>query len=344
MLNLTDGRNYIVIKEKKELSSAKLVDLCDYIIFEHKASITIWNRNMFKWERKDYHFFNDDTVEDFETTGFVAYKEFFKYCGEEEVEKMKEVFPLLDLWDSQEQLHYYNMEYCKEKIYKDIYVYDANSAFTYGALQLPKEFDKLKEYLLLLYENKKTATSKYLRKRYKNLQNYLIGYFARVKKLVAVRSKIIEESNENIYKRMYEIRKAGGIVYISNTDSIVTDKIGSSIMEKYKGENVGQFKLERVSKKLYYNSSNSYQIGDKLVWSGLNYFAAKHTDVFKEEYGKQYGKLLVEKDFILDENDRYRRLCRVEYGKVVVVVENKIGEELKRFVYKLGENKNGIIL
>lgn len=337
MLELKSIRNYIVINKLSELKEAKENILCSFIIKENKATITIWKRFLSTWVKETYNLFNENTEDDFETTGLKAYQEFYKYCGKEEVEKMKNILPNIELWESEEQLHFFNIDYVGEKIYKDIYIYDANSSFTYGVLELPDDFNLLKLYMIDLYEKKKNANTKYLRQKYKNLQNYLIGYFARVKDFVSLRSKIIYNSNENIRRKMYEIRKNGGIVYISNTDSIITDNIGHKIMQKYVGKEIGEFKLEKVSNRLYYNSSNSYQVGDKLVWSGLGYFAKRHTDMFKEEFGSQSGSLIEQYDFVLNNNDENIKLCRVRYGKIIVVVKNKSGEIIKRYLYKLGD-------
>ena len=336
MLELKSIRNYIVINNINELKESKNNILCSFIIYEHKATITIWERFLSKWVRYDYNLFNENTIDDLETTGLSAYQAFYKYCGEKEIEKMKTILPNIEIWESEEQLHFFNIDYVKEKILKKIYVYDANSAFTYGVLQLPNEFNLLKLYMIDLYEKKKNSNTKYLRQKYKNLQNYLIGYFARIKDFVSLRSKIIYNSNENIRKKMYEISKNGGIVYISNTDSIITDEKGHKIMKKYVGENIGEFKLEKVADRLYYNSSNSYQIGDKLVWSGLGYFAKNHTDVFKEEYGEQYGSLIEQYDFILNASEENTKICCVKYGRILVLVKDKNNNIIKKFIYKLG--------
>ena len=50
---------------------------------------------------------------------------------------------------------------------------------------------------------------------------------------------------------MAEIVSHKGFVYLSNTDSIVTNEVGAEIMEKYKGDGVGQFKLSTLDDKLY---------------------------------------------------------------------------------------------
>ena len=330
--------NFIVAKNSTELRLAKKCELCGYIIMENKSTIVLYTRKLNKWVREDYHFFNEQIIDDFETTGLKAYQSFYSYCGKDNIERMKKVIPNIDVWDSEEQLHYANILHIKEKIYKDIYVFDVNSSFTYGVLQLPKEFDLLKEYMIELYEKKKNASSKITRQKYKNLQNFLIGYFARIKEFISLRSQIIKNSNKNIIDKIVEIKESGGEVYISNTDSIITDSVGASVMQKYIGNEIGQFKLELYSNRLYYNSSNSYQIGDKLVWSGLQYFARKHTDIFEEKYAKQYGNLIEQYDFLLSEDENFRKICRIRFGEIIVIVENKLGEVIKKYSYRIGDN------
>lgn len=338
MIEFASVKNYIIVKNSKELQLAKQCNLCRFIIWERKAVIDVYKRDLRKWVKETYHFFNDDTVEDNETTGMIAYQSFYSYCGREEVERMKNILPLIETWESEEQIHYYNFDNANEKIYKDIYVFDANSSFTYGVMMLPNDFNILKEYMYKLYTKKSTAKDKLTRQKYKNLQNFLIGYFARIKNFVSLRSEIIKNSNKNIYSKMREITQAGGIVYISNTDSIVTDSVGAEIMQKYIGSDVGQFKLEKKVDRLFYQSSNSYQLGDKLVYSGVGYFARKNTDLFKEKYATQSGSLIESKEFIITENENYKKLCTVQYGKVIVRIENKLGELLATKVYKIGDN------
>lgn len=337
MINFTNSKNYIVIRTKKELETAKSCDICRYIIFEDSNVIYIWSKQFGKWVKEKYVAFGDCKEKDEETTGLRAYQSFYAYCGKEEVEKMKHIFTPISMWESYEQMHYANIDYMGKKIYQPIYEFDANSAFTYGALQLPEGFELLKEYMLELFERKKNAQNKITRSKYKNLQNYLIGYFARIKDFVKVRSEIIRASNFNIQMRMMEIISKKGSVYISNTDSIVTDKIGAEVMEKYKGDNVGQFKLSTFSDRLYYKSPNAYQIGEKVVYSGVGYFARKHTDFFKERYATQTGKLVQPFDFAIEAtNETYYKLCRVKYGEIIVTVVNRIGEKLDTIIYKLG--------
>ena len=319
MLRLENIPNYIIIKDRSELYMAKQVDICRFIIMEKDNNIFLWSRLNNEWTEEKYSFFGESKIKDEETTGLEAYKNFYYTVGKENVEKMKHIYTPIALFESYEQLHYANFEYAEKKIYKDTFVFDANSSFTYGALQLPKGFEPLKEYMEMLYEKKKTAKNKIKRSRYKNLQNYLIGYFARINDFIRVRSEIIKESNLNIQRKMVEIIKNKGIVYLSNTDSIVTDYIGAEIMDKYKGENVGQFKLEQVSDKLFYRSSNSYQIGDKVTYSGLKYFERINTDFFKDKIAEQKGNLIIGKDYSLNcSNEEYSKVCRVEYGKIVV--------------------------
>ena len=261
---------------------------------------------------------------------------FYNYCGKDEIDRIKKVFEPINIWESYEQMHYFNFDYSNQKIYKDIYEFDANSAFTYGALQLPDDFDILKEYMLLLYDKKKEATNSITRSKYKNLQNYLIGYFARIKEFVRVRSEIIHESNKNIIDKMLKIANKKGICYLSNTDSIVTDEIGAEVIQPYIGNEVGKFKLSKKVDKLYYRSSNIYQLGDKVVYSGVSYFARKHTDFFDDRFANQEGSLIEAFDFELDLDDNdLSRICRVRFGEIIVTVYNSIGELVDEIIYKI---------
>lgn len=337
MISLTSSKNYIVVKSKKDLELAKTCDICRYIIWEDNNIIYIWSKQFGKWVKEKYVAFGSDKAKDDETTGLRAYQSFYAYCGKEEVERMKHIFTPIPMWESCEQMHYANIDHMGEKIYQSIYEFDANSAFTYGTLQLPDGFELLKEYMIGLFEYKKSAQNKFTRSKYKNLQNYLIGYFARIKDFVRVRSEIIRASNLNIKMRMAEIVFKKGSVYLSNTDSIVTNEIGAEVMEKYKGDGVGQFKLSTFTDRLYYKSPNAYQLGEKVVYSGVSYFARKQTDFFKERYAEQTGSLIKPFDFAIEaSNDTYYKLCRVEYGEITVTVVNRIGEKLDTIIYKLG--------
>lgn len=334
MIKIPPTRNCVVIKNKSELASAKQVDFCRFIIMEQNNMIYVWSKLHEKWSLQKYVIFDEEVEKDDVTTGFKAYQSFYHYCGKEEIERMKLVFEPITIWESEEQMHYANFEYSNERLYKKIYQFDANSAFTYGAIMLPDEFDKLKEYMLLLYEEKKNSTNKITRSKYKNLQNYLIGYFARIKEFVAVRSGIIRNSNNNIRERMAEIVSKKGTVYMSNTDSIVTDEIGAEVMLKHMGDDVGKFKLEKVADKLYYRSSNVYQLGDKVVYSGVGYFARKNTDFFNDAVASQEGSLIKPFDFAIDDPDGdCVKRCRVGFGEIKVTISNSIGEllEIKRY-------------
>lgn len=336
MINLPKSRNCIVIKSKKELDEAKSCDLCRFIIFEDNNAIYVWTRAFGKWSKERYVAFGEAKEKDETVSGLRAYQSFYYYCGKEEVEKMKHILTPIPIWESYEQMHYANIDFIGEKIMQPIYEFDANSAFTYGVMQLPKGFELLKEYMMELYNKKENTTNKIIRSKYKNLQNFLIGYFARIKEFVKVRSEIIHESNLNIQFRMAEIVKNKGKVYLSNTDSIITDEVGASVMEKYKGNGVGQFKLEAITDKLFYKSPNAYQLGDKIIYSGVSYFARKNTDFFKEQYAHQQGNLIQPFDFELEgSDDNYLRLCKIRYGEITVTVTNKIGEVLDILTYKL---------
>lgn len=338
MLQLKNSRNYIVIKDRSELKNAQKVDICGYIILEDSNAIYIWTKLFGKWVKEKYVFFGKNKDKDDEVTGLKAYQSFYHYCGEQEVEKMKHIFKPIPMWESVEQMHFANIEFVNTKIYKNIYEFDANSAFTYGTLQLPKGFEKLKDYMTLLYDSKKNSQNQITRSKYKNMQNFLIGYFARIKEFIKTRSEIIRHSNENIQNKMVEIIKNKGNVYISNTDSIVTDEIGAEIMNKYLKDEVGYFKLSTKTDRLFYKSSNAYQLGEKIVYSGVKYFARKHTDFFKEEYAEQEGSLIKPFCFEIENSEEeYSKLCKVEYGKIEVTVYNKIGELINNYIYKIGE-------
>lgn len=338
-MEIFKSRNYIVLQRVSDLNVAKKDNLCKHIVFESGNCIYIWNKIKNVWRKEIYTFFGNSKISDFETSGNKAYQLFYSYCGKEEIEKMKKVFSPIPIWESEEQMHYANMDFAEQKIYKDIYEFDANSAFTYGATRLPDDFKKLKEYMLLLYEEKRLSTDKLIRSKYKNLQNYLIGYFARIKEFVKVRSEIISKSNSNIIRKMMEINASGGHVYLSNTDSIVTESVGAKIMQKYIGDKVGMFKLSNRTDKLYYRSSNCYQIGEKIVYSGVQYFARKHTNFFDDIFANQSGSLIEGYDFVLNENEGgFVKRCRIKYGEIIVDVFNVIGEHVDTIVYKIKEN------
>ena len=107
-------------------------------------------------------------------------------------------------------------------------------------------------------------------------------------------------------------------------------------MEKYYGHNVGQFKLELKTDKLFYKSPNAYQIGEKIVYSGVKYFARKHTDFFEEKYAIQSGSLIKELEFSIDATEEgYQKLCKVYYGEITVTVFNSIGETIETIKYRI---------
>ena len=324
------------MESQQEIRKAKEVDLCRHIVFEKDNCIYLYNREGSKWIIERYVFFDKAKEEDMDVTGLQAYVAFYRYCGEKEVSRMKTVLPQIPVWESNEQLHFYNMNYAKEKIYKNIYEFDANSAFTYGVMQLSQDFDLLKKYMQELYDKKQSATNKLDRSHYKKLQNFLIGYFARIKELVSLRSEIIGNCNKYIKKKMNDVRRNGGTVYLSNTDSIVTDDKGAEVLYKCCGEKVGQFKLELKADRLRYFSSNAYQIGNKVVYSGVGYFAKKHTDLFDDLYGTQRGSLVYGYDSVLNlEKPEYSKLCKVGFGKIEVMVLNALGEPIKKHIYKI---------
>lgn len=333
MIKLYNLPNYIIIKNIKELADAKRCPVCLWIILDTGNEIIMWTKNKTSWIKETYSVDGNKKVSDDQTTGLKAYQSFYSYCGREEIERMKDVYSPIPIWDSVEQIHYCNYEYANTKMYKEFYCFDANSAFTYGANILPSDFDLLKEYLNKLFILKQESNNPLDRKRYKNMQNYLIGYFARIKKFIRVRSNIIDNSNFNIKEKMIQIRRNGGEVYLSNTDSIVTDIKGAYVMQDFIGNGVGQFKLEKIADRLYYKSPNAYQLGDKLVYGGVRYFARKHTDFFNDLFAKQEGQLIRPKQFEID--GEFPKICYVEYGQIIVTVCNKLGEEINKIIYKL---------
>lgn len=337
-MKLYNTRNYIIAKSGKDVSRAMQNKLCSYIIFEEGRVIYVYKRVGIKWIKERYVYFGNVPEKDNEVTGHQAYIDFYKAVGEVSIERMKLILPPIERWDSCEQMHYCDMFYAGNKIYQDIYVYDANSSFVYGVNNLPKGFEPLKDYIGFLYEQKRDAENSIVRSKYKNKINFLIGYFARVKGFVSTRSEIIKGSNENISNVAMEIIDAGGKVYLSNTDSIVTDRIGSEIASKYIGNEAGQFKLEGKYDRLYYNSPNSYQLNDKVVWSGIKTFARENTDFFSGKIARQEGSFIVGAEYELDCEDKgMSRLCKVELGKITVKVYNSIGEIVDEKEYVITE-------
>ena len=338
MLTLKSSKNYIVIKHIRELGEAKDCHTCCFIVFENANVITTWNRDGRNWKKERYTYFGQQAEKDDEITGFKSYQSFYAYCGKKEIERMKLILNPIPIWESYEQLHYANMEFAKEKIYKTIYEFDVNSSFSYGAQKLPDGFQLLKEYMKELFIEKENAKNKITRSKYKNLQNFLVGYFARIKEFVHVRSLIIEYSNRHIKEHIAKIMKQKGICYISNTDSIVTDEKGAEIMYPLINSELGGFKLANKVDKLCYHSCNAYQLGDKITYSGVKYFARKSTDLFKDEYGEQVGTLIKPINFVFNlENTEYSKICEVRYGEIEVKVYNIIGELINTLIYKIGE-------
>lgn len=338
-MKLLNYSNYAIVSNNGQLREAMKNKLCGHIIWERGSNIYIYTRKGLKWDRQKYSMFNKQEEKAEDVTGRMAYQQFYAYCGKEEVERMKLILPPIDAWDSIEQLHYSNVFHADKKIEKDIYEFDANSSFTYGIFNLPKGFEKLKEYTDGLYSKKENAENKVERDKYKRLQNFLVGYFARVKGFVSTRSEIIDISNNNIGERMREIFEAKGVVYLSNTDSIVTDDIGADIMSKYIGKQAGQFKLKGKYDKLYYRSSNCYQIGNDVVWSGVKEFARMNTDFFNDRIAEQYGSLVEGYDFMTTSGSDVK-LCRVRFGVVEVYIYNEIGELLEIKEYYINNECN----
>ena len=335
-MELSGTKTYAIVNDKKGLKQAMANKLCCHIIWEDGYTITVYDRDITGWKKTTYAFFGEKTENDEETTGRIAYQQFYSYAGRDNVERMKIILPHIDAWDSTEQMHYANVFCAGQKIYKPIYEFDANSAFTYGTMHLPDGFDVLKEYMYSLFESKRDAKTKLTRSKYKNLQNYLIGYFARVKGFISTRSEVIRNSNNNILDKMHEIKEHKGIVYLSNTDSIITDDYGADIMSKYLGTDAGQFKLVGQYSRLFYNSPNSYQLDDEVTWSGVKKFARDNTDFFEDKIATQTGSLIEGSEFVLTSCEESNvKLCRVGYGEIEVTVCNKIGEVIDRKIYKI---------
>lgn len=341
MLSLNPSSNYVVARNMKEVRIAKQKGLCRFIILETPTAITIWNYVAGNWDIEQFILTNDFCPQPLELTGLDAYRAFYSYCGRDEIERMKSIYTPIPSWEAEPPFHYCNLNYVDMKLYQPIYELDANSAFTYGTTRLPDDFNLLKQYMTMLYGRKRDTTSKTQRSLYKALMNYLIGYMARVKGFSGVRSHIIAESNLNIKRHMVDIQAAGGTVFLSNTDSIVTDEKGMSAMQDSIGAEVGQFKVQSTSDKLYYKSSNAYQLGDNVTYSGVGYYARKHTDFFKGEYAVQTGKFIIPKD--IDWEDEEGSLCHlssVEWDRICVTVFYLNGEYKKRFYYRLGGDKS----
>lgn len=325
-----NAKIFIIARNRIEIDIAKKNSICRIILYEENNIIHKWQRYRSKWIYSKYVAYDDDIERDNTVTGLKAYQSFYKYCGKNEVERMKAVYRPIAIWESQEQMHFANVEHINKKIYKPVYKFDANSSFTYGAYQLPSDFDIMKSYFSELYLKKENAVNKIDRSRYKNMQNFLIGYFARINGFISVRSKIIHNSNVNIMTKIREISKNGGSVYLSNTDSIVTDSAGAEVMSKYLGTKAGQFKLEQKAERLVYKSSNAYQLDDHLVYSGVRYFARKDIDLFKDEHAIQKGSFIEPANFMVDVSDNgNKKLCSIRLGEIVVTKTNSLGEVTK---------------
>lgn len=336
MSNWSVSKIFILARNRKDVDIAKKNSICRVIIYEENNILHIWKKYLGKWVYSKHIAYDDDIERDNTVTGLKAYQEFYKYCGKDEIERMKDIFRPIAVWESQEQMHFANVEYVNQKIYEPIYKFDANSSFTYGAYQLPSDFDIMKEYFSNVYSKKESAATKLERSFYKNMQNFLVGYFARVKGFISVRSNIIHNSNTNIRTRIREISKNGGKVYLSNTDSIITNSIGADVMSKYIGKSAGMFKLEKVGDRLIYKSSNAYQLDDDLVYSGVKYFARKEIDLFKDEHAIQKGSFIEPMEFMSDISENgNRRLCSIKLGEIEVRKFNSLGELVKITRYRL---------
>lgn len=340
MIKFSNSRNYIIVRDGKELEAAKNCDLCRYIIMEKGNVIHMWEFLDYKWRLRKYTVFDRTKETDDKTTGREAYQRFYKYCGKSEIERMKTLLKPIELWESHEQLSYCNLDYIGTKIEQDIYEFDVNSSFGYGATVLKEGFELLSQYMQELYIDRINAKTDFEKARFKNLMVYLVGCFARIKEFVALRSEIIKNSNDNVLDHILKIRKNGGTVYISNTDSIITDTKGAEVMLPIVSDRMGGFKLSTYTNRLYYRAAKIYQLGDKVKYSGVPYFARKHTDFFKGYDAEQKGRLIEGYDFIIDSknsNSIYSKVCRVRNGKIIVTIVNQLGEFIKQIEYRLGD-------
>ena len=335
-MKLPNTRNYIIIEKDDELYSAMQNMYCRFIIQERANTIFLWHKVQSKWKFYKFSFFGESAKSEDGTRGIEAYQRFYKYCGKEKIEEMKKVLPNIEIWESEEQLHYYNPKYANKLLKGNFYEIDINSSFTNGVLKLSDDFILLKKYMLELYDKKMNAKNKKEKIRNKNLQNFLIGYFARIKDFVSLRSQIIKNSNDYVIEKIALIERSGGVAYLSNTDSIITNDVGYNLLKDFIGDEVGMFKLEIKSNKLYYQSSNCYQIGNKLVYSGVRYFARKHTNLYTGQTAKQNGELIKGYDFDLEAlEEEGNNICKIKESKIIVTVYNKIGEEIDRIIYKI---------
>lgn len=330
-------RVWSVAKAIPEIKMLKEIKLCSGIAFERGEQITLFFKNKTGWTQCDYLGENDTA---FDVSGNSAYRAFYSFCGREEIEKMKKVLPKIEIWESVEQIHYFDFHYAETFIFDKIYEVDVNSSFAYGSLKLSGQFSLLKKYMLMLFAGKRTAATLRERDFFKKMQNYLIGYFARIKDFVSLRSEIIKNSNMHLYSLISKIKSAGGEVYLSSTDSILTNECGFNAVREFLGDGIGQLKLVNVGEKLYYQSSNIYQIDDKVKYSGVGYFARKHTDFFANKIARQSGSLLAGYDFELLNEGSNSRLCKIGESKIIVDEFNLLGEKLGTKKYTLKGLKN----
>ena len=186
-----------------------------------------------------------------------------------------------------------------------------------------KVYRGLLDFVEYEYARKKTST-KEERDKHKLILNSLIGIMKYHN--VFLRIAVLE------YARMYIESLKDENTIMQTVDSIVslTPRPDLDI-----GDNLGQFKLEQVANRLYYRSPNAYQLGDKIVYSGVQYFAKKHVDLFNEISATQEGSLIRGFNFVIDENKEYTKVCEVEYGEITVKQYNFLGELINTFKYKV---------
>ena len=72
MINLSTSRNYIIVKNIKELEVAKQCDICKYIIWEDNNVIYIYTCINNKWVKETYVAFGKDKEKDYGKRGFLA--------------------------------------------------------------------------------------------------------------------------------------------------------------------------------------------------------------------------------------------------------------------------------
>lgn len=119
-----------------------------------------------------------------------------------------------------------------------------------------------KKFVAKYYKGKKNAKTKQERQNYKDILNFLVGYWQR--KNCFLRSTIVERQNRRI---SYFIHKYKDHVIYSNTDSIVSD-IHIPEIEQDIGDEVGQWKVEDRGEVALMNNGYQWK-GEKPKISGM---------------------------------------------------------------------------